>query len=198
MELNVNNLLLTIKELLVAWINSILYYHQVYPKSVFEEFQSFNVIIHKSRSPKLNDYIEGLIDDFLQLLTKGEINEFIVVLFANNNKVYHKYVINFTEFLDLSTKVHQEFSSTIKLPGLTWDNIYKQFNSFLFYSLQDLKLQEFIVDLNFKILINTNANLNKSPQWVYTPSISTSAKLKPLSEVSVGIVNFNCHHEFEK
>lgn len=202
MELNVGNVLKLIKELLVVYINSILYYHEVYPRYIFEKLKSFNQIIYVSRSEKLNDYIDKFTDDFIALLiNSNQIHEFMVIVYQTNrnlasqDKMAYKYVIKFDEFVELSSKLKNDFSAKIDLPNFTWPQVYQQFNSFLFHHLQYLKTVKEIPDLEFKLMINSNLNLNVSDNWVNNNQPLKSNFIHPLDEVNIGFINLSSYVE---
>lgn len=202
MELNVGNVVKLLKELLVVHINSVLYYHEVYPRYIFEKVKSFNQIAYVSRSEKLSNYINKFVDDFVALLiNSNNINELMVILYKPNSNVAsqdhmaHKYVIKFNEFVQLSTKIKDDFSAKIDLPNFSWPEVYKQFNSFLFQHLQYLKAVKEISGLEFKLVVNSDLNLNVSDNWVSNRQPLKSNFIHPLDEVSVGFINISSYVE---
>lgn len=66
----------TLKIYLKCWINLILYYRNIYPATSFalETFNVFNLPINFpiNRNPILIDYIENLIQDFLEILKHSQ------------------------------------------------------------------------------------------------------------------------------
>ncbi|EGV60903.1 DNA-binding protein [Yamadazyma tenuis] len=198
LELNVGNVLKLVKEILVGWINSILYYHKVYPEYIFEPFRSLNMVVYRSRSKMLNEYIDDFINRFSKLLiTSNQISELTLLLF-NKDKIYYRYCIRFDEFIKLSAKISEDESrsAAIDIDGFTWDEIYKQANAFLFHHLQHLKSVMALMELEFKLLITSSLNLNQDENWVYNSKPSHLTNLKALEEVSVGFLNFNAYVEY--
>lgn len=201
MLLNVENILTSIKELLISYIHSILYHHQVYPQYIFQSYRSFNITVPKSRSPRLNHYIETLVDRFLDLLIHNPIENLAILLYSKL-LVHYKYTIKFNEFIQLHDKINatDNTSSIVKQEGVSWPQIHKQFSSFLFYHTQHLqKLPRVNMDLEFRIL--TSAVGEVGDDWVSTetmPQTTHLARFKPLQEVSVGFIRFSSSCETDK
>lgn len=194
-ELTVSNVVELIRELLVVYIHSILYYHEIYPKYIFEPFRSFNLVTYKSRSKTLNEYIDKFIDDLIQLLiTSNQINDLSIVLY-NRNQNYYKYSIKFDEFANLSSKISHGISAPINIEGFG-NQLYKQFNSFLFYHIQHLKKISVTIELEMKLLLNCQIELNRNDNWVYNQQKTDLENLKPLQEVSVEFINFASYVEY--
>lgn len=207
MDLSVDNVINSLKEVLVGWINTVLYYHQVYPPYIFEPYNSFDVIVHKSRSQTLNQYVDRFMDEFLELLVNSnQIDELSVILYSKQT-VYYKYAIKFNEFIKLGDKIQDNSGSIIKYANneVNWSQIFIQFKSFLFYHVQSLmKIPPTNVDLEFKMLVNSNLDLVGNHKWVSTqaqllPDLNhiSLSRFKPLQEVSVGFIRFSSYYQYE-
>lgn len=186
LPLTLENVLLATKELLQVWINQILFYSDIYPQEIFEKVTSFGLIVYKSRSPSLNKYLNNLVDEFIKILIKGDgtgggkVNQFVVVVYDNqSSKVLRRYILNFNEFVDLSTKItnfdflnetvkiDKDISAkgTIDLSNFSWSEINTQFKSILYFHKFELNRIPPNADSDnfFKILINLSdaVDLNK-------------------------------------
>lgn len=186
--LTLQNVVLSFKEFLTVWINQVLFHNHVYPREVFSVYKAFELIVYKSRSPFLNAYINDLVNEFLSLLLKGrsdgggKICELIIVVFdQRTNSVLHRYVVNCSQFVDLSKNVvdtafldserniqaEDNDALVLELPGFSWNEIYAQFRSVLFQHLSELKRHEKAQesapqnrDPFFKILLNLEDSLD--------------------------------------
>lgn len=196
LPLTLENVLLAIKELLQVWITQVIYYNAIYPQEIFEKVTSFDLIVFKSRSPSLNSYINNLVDEFIKILTKGngnqggEVNQFIVVVYdTKSSKLLRRYILNFNQFVDLSSKITnfdflndtsniKSDKNTIDLPNFTWSEVNSQFKSILYQHKFELNQLPFSTDKDnfFKILINLSdsVDLNNSITSSATTESSSS------------------------
>lgn len=174
------------KELLITWINAIIYYHGVYPKFVFEDMKSFNLICPFSRSPKLSHYIFEFVNTVTRLIVDARAVKVLVILHKNHHHSHH-YIIECSDLVVLTGKEdsHVEIDT---------DSLYLNFNSFLFYHIQHLKTVMSANDLEFKLLLDTDIE-KSNDKWVVTDYRPLN-NVKVLDEVSTGILNFSSIHEF--
>lgn len=178
----VNQFLLLFKEVCLNYINSILYYHQVYPTFVFEERRTFNQVNFFSKSPKLNDYLNSFIDDITKLLANQQLIEFKVALMVDST-VHDIYTIEFTDIVRLAAKDESHIE-------LSDDKIYREFNKFIYSHVNYLKSVRAREDTTFKLILNTNAiDYNDS-------SFVDCTQMKILDEVNLGVMNFNSIHRY--
>ncbi|CCE79304.1 Piso0_001358 [Millerozyma farinosa CBS 7064] len=160
LPLTLQNVILTIKEALVVWINQILYYNEIYPVELYEKRRSFERIVFISRNPILNQYIEDFLDDLFRLIIgahnrriDGNIRKIIMMTYdVNTNETRERYVIELKNLINLRDQLpdltflqtkkddpkHKD-DAVLDIPGLNWSTIYSQLNSFLFEHITELK-----------------------------------------------------------
>lgn len=226
--LTLQNVVLSLKEFLIVWANQALYHNQVYPNEVFAASKAFELIVHKSRNPFLNSYLNDLINEFLSILLKGrtgsggKVNELIMVIFdQRTNRMLHRYVVNCSQFVDLSKNVvdtafldsernilaEDNNALLLDIPGFTWDEIYAQFRALLFQHLSELKRHENTRkaipqndDPFFKILLNVEDSLdlvsdvseNRASPWVRLNDTGTEGHRTKFVALGEVSVGFLC------
>lgn len=160
LPLTLQNVILSIKEALVVWINQILYYNEIYPAELYEKRRSFERIVFISRNPILNRYIEDFLDELFRLIIgthnrriSGNVSKIIMVTYdVNTNETRERYVIELKNLINLRNQLPDvSFLHTktgdpkhkddilLDIPGLNWNMIYSQLNSFLFEHIIELK-----------------------------------------------------------
>lgn len=214
-DLTSKNLLLTVKEFLVVWIDQILYFNKVYDLNIYDKFKSFNHIVYKNRNPNYNDYVDQLITNIFRniLINKGGLNKLICLIYDQDRQiVFRKYIINFTSIItninDTITinmlETENEDSSSI-ISGLDWMEIFTQFSSLLFQHIQELKRLNIDNDNNlfFQILVEAGDNVSLTMEnWVRIDKdvnkteISNPRKLVSIGDVSLQLFNFDVINEY--
>ncbi|ODV82251.1 DNA-binding protein, partial [Suhomyces tanzawaensis NRRL Y-17324] len=156
-------IVLAVQEFLNVWINQILYYNKVYSPSLFDQAKAFNIPIHKNRNPKLNGYLDNLLQNFLknvlihrekkdEKFKKGysAVDQLSIVIYNTKTRnVKKKYVLHFSELIlclgdligDLQNS-SKDLSAKIDIPDFTWNTVYSQFNTLLYQHINELKRTE--------------------------------------------------------
>ncbi|CCE88589.1 Piso0_001358 [Millerozyma farinosa CBS 7064] len=213
LPLTLQNVILTIKEALVVWINQILYYNEIYPAELYEKRRSFERIVFISRNPILNRYIEDFLDELFRLIigthngrSNGNISKVIMVTYdVNTNETRERYVIELKNLLNLRDQLPDlSFLQTKKddpkhkddivldIPGLNWSMIYSQLNSFLFEHITELKRKVNISSADkstwfYKLFVEAEASsnlLNASENSGSSPINWAQIKVRPPKEES--------------
>lgn len=154
------NLIKTLQEFLVVWVNQILFYNRIYNSQIYDKFKSFNLVVMKNRNPQLNEFIDGLINNFLNKVLVNRQDEeksggftglnliLMVIYNIKSNQIKRKYIVNFNDLIiNLGDTLqggmanfHKNVeSAVIDLPGVSWDEVYVQFSGILFQHIKELK-----------------------------------------------------------
>lgn len=212
-----------------VWVNQILYYNKIYPQEAFDRKKSFNLVVLLNRNPALQEFIEKFTNDFLEVLigrqTGGsKVNQISINVFdQGSGDVVKRYILHFNDLLiDLGKTLGSQIdaedrSSVINIEGITWDEIYTQFNTLLYEHLNELKTNEMNElkasqtssevseellktgpDLFFKIIIELDESVSlATTNWIRVKSKgSKSHRYKSIGEVSLGLINFDLHNEY--
>lgn len=162
MLLTLANVLRSLKELLIVWMNQVLHDNAIYAPEIFLRRSSFDLVVHMSRNPALNKYLEKLVDDFLELLVNGAaygegglINNLSIVLYDTKTDAdRERYSFNFSRFINLKPvlasasissvqsllqRSHDSDADVIEIPGFTWDTIHAQYKYLLFQQQCELE-----------------------------------------------------------
>ncbi|CAB4253258.1 similar to Saccharomyces cerevisiae YIL139C REV7 Accessory subunit of DNA polymerase zeta, involved in translesion synthesis during post-replication repair [Maudiozyma barnettii] len=141
---------------LKCFINLILYYRNVYPKTTFDltTFQGFNLPQHLpiNRNDTLQNYIEELISDII-----GKLNHIyrvgICIMNIKNDYCIEKYVLDFGEFKHYTDKSEEENSTSL----LRETDVFDEFRSSLNSLQSKLEKMDSIKDeyVTFEVVINT-------------------------------------------
>lgn len=185
--LTLQNVILCFKELIIDWINQILYYNDVYPKEVFTKMKSFDTIVFISRNPMLNSYIENLTNEFLKLLFigrdgsgGGKLRQLIIIVYrTDTNEAVKRYVLRCDEMIGMGSYITEDkfddvangtqgsdqYDIPVNIAGFDWKDIYAQFRSFLFNLMKTWKpapscSSSSNLDLFFKVIIDVNNELD--------------------------------------
>lgn len=217
LPLTTKNILLTVKEFLIVWLNQILYFNKVYDQHIFDRFKSFEHVVYKNRNPNFNQYADQLITNmFTNVLFNGSGLQCLVCLIFDdrNQSVLRKYAINFTDIitnirdtitpagLDTSKK---DTSSILEIPGLEWADIYTQFSSTLFQHIQELKRLNVEDENNlfFSIVVEAQDSVSlTTSNWVRlsdaNSEVSKPRKVVSIGDVSLHLLNFDIINEYFK
>lgn len=160
------------KEYLFAFINTVLYCRNVYPKSSFKLVNAFNLQIHVTRHPQLAEYLNSFYTELSSNNNLESVEEIQLVLqFASH---FEKYVI------DVSTFQFGPQHHTDAGPGLALTQQYKANLYSLISSIQRLPhssastgassttssaASTASAPVEFDILVKTTA-LNTTADWV--------------------------------
>lgn len=162
MLLTLANVLRSLKELLIVWMNQVLHDNAIYAPEIFLRRSSFDLVVYMSRNPALNQYLEKLVDDFLELLVNGGtygegglINSFSIVLYDTKTDAdRERYAFNFSRFINLKPvlasasvssvqsllqRSHDSEADVIDIPGFTWDTMFAQYKYLLFQQQCELE-----------------------------------------------------------
>lgn len=182
------NIILTLKELLTVWLNQIIYHNSIYEPEIFNKRLTFDLVVYVSRNPALNEYLEKVVDKFLEILLTGancgeggKVNQLMVMLYdAKTNRDKERYTLKFNQFINLKPAIPTGESfklaeflamkdqlSVIEIPNFTWEEIYSQFKYLLFQQQNELerkklkKKEEIPIeqDLFFKVLMDVDESL---------------------------------------
>ena len=209
--LTVNNLLLVFKEFLSVWINQILYYNKVYDPLVFDEYKAFDVIVWKNRHPHLEKYIDDLFLNVINnlIINKKQSNglDKISCLIYNtkNDTVIRCYSLKFHQFIlsldetiaELKLVDDHDTSSILNVPGISWIEIYTQFQTMMFQHIQQLRKTPVSesqgADLFYKITVSLHEDIYAGSNWVRLNETKESKPVEHttvLSEVDLGVLGF--------
>ncbi|EDK37867.2 hypothetical protein PGUG_01965 [Meyerozyma guilliermondii ATCC 6260] len=222
----VPNVILTLKEFLIVWLNQVLYTSNIYPTESYTKRKSFDVIVHITRSPSLQKYLEDFVDEFLNVLVSdepssksGNVCSLIIVLFEQaNNKVKEKYCVKMDHFVSLGdlnvdvstikTRSFEAETQKINIVGFDWNTVYSDLRSLLSQHVQELSRRQSnrlpFNDIFFKAVIDTSehVNLSASEKWVKVGDTRSPAtqlpKVVPIGQVSTGFLQFGCVNEYAK
>ena len=222
----VSNVVLTFKEFLIVWVNQVLYTSNIYPAESYTKRKSFDVIVHITRSPSLQKYLQDFIDEFLRILLSdepasksGNVSLLTIVLFEQaNNKVKEKYCLKMDRFVGLGdlkidvstikTRLFEADDQKIHILGFDWNAVYSDLRSVLSQHVQELLRRQSnrvpFNDVFFKAVIDTSehVNLAASEKWVKVGDTRLPAtqlpKVVPIGQVSTGFLQFGCVNEYVK
>lgn len=199
------------KELLSVWINQILYYNKVYDPLIFDEYKAFDVIVWKSRHPHLEKYIDDLFLNVINnlIINKKQSNglDKITCLIYNtkNDTVVRSYSIKFHQFIlslnetiaELKVTDDYDTSSILNLQGVSWIEIYTQFQTILFQLIQQLRKTPISdtqgEDLFYKITVSLHEEIYAGSNWVRlneTKQRDPVENVQVISEADLGILSF--------
>lgn len=146
-----------------------LFYNDIYQLGVFEKAMKFGIVVHMSRNPKLSQYIEDVASRYLMQAGFGSNSEvetkdnadnvygggalYVAIYDLDNRQTRSSWclrvsdlVAGFASMIDteiLSTKQVAPGtnlkSSTLQIPGMSWGEIYCQFQTLLFEHCTELK-----------------------------------------------------------
>lgn len=198
------NILLSLKELLVVWVNQTIYHNCIYEPEIFNKKLSFDLIVNVSRNPSLNAYIERVVDEILQLLLTGsncgdggKIAQLSLVIYdLQSNKDIRRYSIKFQQFINLEPFLKnipiQDFLNlgdqepVIELPSFNWEEIHSHFKFFLYQHQNELQRIKTVggppikQDLFYKLILDSHddhISLETRKDWVkLTPQTQYSSK----------------------
>lgn len=212
----IQNVILALKEFVEVWLHQILYHNAVYPAEVFDRVRLFDVIVYRSRSPPLNEYVSTLVNDFLKLLVNegGQgVNQLVVAVYdTQSQRTRKRYVVNFPEFLNVGAKITTwDFLSAtappgagaaddgtpVTVPGFTWNEVYGQLRSLLHLHVRELGDTTDERECSFRVFVNMEEPPLVDPAWV--PVLAAAPKkvrFVPIGEVSVGWLCLDMHNEY--
>jgi len=211
LPLTVNNLLLVFKEFLSVWINQILYYNRVYDPLIFDEYKAFDVIVWMNRHPHLEKYIDDLFLNIINnlIINKKQTNGLdkitCVIYNTKNETVVRSYTIRFQQFiLSLSETIAElkpvndhDTSSLLNLPGISWIEIYTQFQTVLFQHIQQLRKTSISEtqadDLFYSITVGLHEEIYAGANWVRLNETKQDNRIdhvQVINEVDLGILGF--------
>ncbi|KAL6451277.1 hypothetical protein SBY92_002616 [Candida maltosa Xu316] len=160
------------------------------------------LIIHKQQS-KTNTLSNGLLN----------IN--CLIYNVKTNTIIKKFTINFYQFItSLNQTIHSiddltsisDNSSKLNIDGLNWNEINTQYNALLFNHIQDLKQSpptpKDTDELFFRITVDVDKSLyinSDNNNWVRLSGsddkTTSKSHMKPIGQVDLEILNFNCFNE---
>lgn len=206
------------KELLSVWINQILYYNKVYDPLIFDEYKAFDVIVWKSRHPHLEKYIDDLFLNVINnlIINKKQSNglDKITCLIYNtkNDTVVRSYSIKFHQFIlslnetiaELKVTDDYDTSSILNLQGVSWIEIYTQFQTILFQLIQQLRKTPISdtqgEDLFYKITVSLHEEIYAGSNWVRlneTKQRDPVENVQVISEADLGILSFTLESMYD-
>lgn len=216
-ELTVENILRAVLEFIFIWLSQILYHRNIYRSELFSRVISYDLIAYRSRHPKLNEYINGLIQSFLRIQLQGsasgKVGALYVMLYSTkSNRIREKYILKFTDLIALGltqipatltdATVEQETAdeTPVHIDDLLWEEIFTQLKSVLFKHMEELKRicisqVELPEDLFFKVLIDVDESLSLQQidnEWVQISVRNTNVEplgQSPSNVVLIGDVN---------
>ncbi|KAM3958620.1 mitotic spindle assembly checkpoint protein MAD2B-like [Aphomia sociella] len=92
---------ITVEFLAVAF-HSILYYANVYPKSIFETKKKYSIVVYHSIHPEVNQYIDLCLRSISECFKSGQLNRIVFGITNNYHRPIIKFVFDFhkNEFFD--------------------------------------------------------------------------------------------------
>lgn len=218
MLLNLENVLLALREFLVVWTSQIIYYNRVYPENAFEKQNYLDVVVHKCRAPQVNEYLKQFANDMIGVLVAknggGKVHELVVLVYNEQNlHVTRRYIANFSQFVGLRDQITlldflrggEVHLAKLAIPNLDWSNLHTHFRSLAFFHVEELKRLEPEGELFFKLLLNVDGDADmtspaeaEASPWIRLTSDLDNRphKFVPLGEMSVGFVCFDLHNEY--
>lgn len=210
--LNVENVLLLVRDFIVLWILQILRHNTIYPESTFEQRSYHDLLVYQSRVDPLTTFLSEFSNEIISVLARrgdsgGKVYDINVLIYnESNNHVTRRYVLGFSQFVGLGDKVtlleflkgqHVDLAA-IKIPNFTWENLNTHYRSLMFFHSEELKREHVKGDYFFKLLINTEDTINPGSDWVKLLSDidDRDTKFVNLGEMSVGVVAIDMHNEY--
>lgn len=215
--LNVENVLLQLREFLMVYMTQVIYYNGIYPENAFEQRKFLDLVILQSRVPALNEYLRGFANEVVSVLVEkeggGKLHDLVVIVYEESSlHVVKRYIIGFGQFVPLAGQItsldflHKQSEvhlARINIPGFDWNEVYSSLRSLLFAHLEELKRTHELQELGyfFKLLLNVDNQVDLSGeqgQWVKLLSEEDTRKTKfvSLGEISTGVLSFDLHNEY--
>lgn len=215
--LNLDNVLLQLRDFLVVWMTQIIYYNRIYPENAFEERKFLDLVILQSRVPPLNEYLQGFANEVVSVLVQkeggGKLHDLVIIVYHESTlHIVKRYIIDFSQFVPLAGQItsldflHMQSEvhlARINIPGFDWNEVYSCLRSVLFSHLEELKrtYEPHELGLFYKLLLNVDNQVDLSGeqgQWVKLLSEEDTRKTKfvALGEISSGILCFDLHNEY--
>lgn len=82
-------------EFLAVAFHSILYNASVYPQSIFETKKKYNLVVHQSTHPEVNEYINSCLKTIGECLKNEQLNSVVFAVTDEYYKPVLKFVFNF-------------------------------------------------------------------------------------------------------
>merc|ERR1712039_181858 len=100
-------------------VHVILYQRNVYPSDLFRSVKKYEITVHQSRHPELNEYIaKALKQGIHSFLCDGSLSKFVVLLKDkhNNNQIVEQFVFDIEILIAKATYIEpQQGLRNIKL-----------------------------------------------------------------------------------
>ncbi|KAJ8735923.1 hypothetical protein PYW07_007543 [Mythimna separata] len=175
---------ITIEFLAVAF-HSILYYASVYPKSIFETRKKYNVVVHRSIHPEVNQYLDLCLKSIGECLKSDQLDCVEFVVTDSEYKPVFKFVFQFDKnnyFDDTIDAYLVQCEQNLRAFCLKISSVSNNF----------VNLPE---DCSFSIYIHTNESnavaMSTNPEFEEFPLVEVSEKQEvtdriiPLSRFSI-------------
>lgn len=187
---------ITIEFLAVAF-HSILYYASVYPKSVFETRQKYNIVLHRSIHPEVNQYLDQGLKSIEEFLKSDQLSCVEFVLTDNKYKPLLKFVFEFEK--------NSYYDETIDAYLVQCEQNLRAFCLKISSVSNFANLPE---DCSFTIYFHTKESnavaMSTNPEFEEFPLIEvsekkeeTERKIIPLSRFSIRCYNVEIYTEVE-
>lgn len=185
-------------EFLAVTFHSILYYTSTYPKSIFETKKKYNIVVHRSIHPEVNQYIDLCLKTIAECLKSGRLKRLEFAITDNSYKPVLKFVFDFDHISD-----YDETSDAYLIK--TEQNLRAFCLQLATVSHKFINLPE---DASFTIYIHTNEsaavalasdpNLEEFPLVEVDEKYEESDEILPIRRFSVRNYNIDTYIEFSR
>lgn len=156
-----------------SWMQVILYERNIYPKTSFEQRNSFNLLIPWTRHPSLDDWLNDLINSIINDLDQITT---ICLIVHQNDSVKERYILDLAEMFKLN---NSNFNSR-KIKESNKVEIFNEFRNCLFSLIEKIRNLKDFNNLKFN-LICESINNEMNNDWVLENNMSNSEPINTIA-----------------
>lgn len=200
------------------WITQIIHCADIYPLESYKRCRSFDVIVHATRSPALQTYLDDFATEFLEVLatpaassSPETVSKLVICLYEQRTgKVKEKYTLRTSHLVGVGdlkinpgSNSYEENGQMVEITGFDWESLYSELKSLLYFHVQELlrRRAERVAFKEgfFKAVIDTSeqVSLVSSHKWIKMKSLAALLpKLVPVGNVECGFLRFGADNEY--
>ncbi|KAI8622779.1 DNA-binding protein [Chytriomyces sp. MP71] len=175
-------------------IHTILYERKVYPETVFEKAQMYNITVRRSRHPALNGYIMDFLMGIRVDLAQGAVHKIMLVILDTGSNPVEKFVFRIKDVYEHVTQQSKQsaVTNTSILELETYFHTIIQRLAFIHSSLASC-----VPDCTFSLLCELidgkefPQSYEEDVPWVHAESSIvhvTQSRITPLNVLDAGVV----------
>ncbi|XP_026749445.1 mitotic spindle assembly checkpoint protein MAD2B [Galleria mellonella] len=185
---------LTVEFLAVAF-HSILYYANVYPKSIFETRRKYSIVVYHSIHPEVNQYIDMCLRSISECFKTGHLSRVVFAITDDGHHPLLKFVFDFHKnvcFDDAKDAYLVQTEQNLRAFLLKLSSISEKFNKLP----EDISFTVYLhTNESTAVAITTNPSLEDFPLIENEENTAESSEILPLRSFPVRSYNMDVYME---